>query len=176
MVNYFELYDIPVSFEPDAAVVKKKFYELSRRYHPDRFTLAGDEERAEVLRMAALNNDAYKVLQNEDATMAYILKINELLEDEEKYNLPPDFLMEMMDLNESISEYEMDPENETYKNDAHNMLDAQLDAWKADVEPLLQQFEKGNTSKEILLQIKDYYFRKKYLLRILERINTFATR
>lgn len=176
MVNYFELYDIPVSFEPDAAVVKKKFYELSRRYHPDRFTLAGDEERAEVLRMAALNNDAYKVLQNTDATMAYILKMNELLEDEEKYNLPPDFLMEMMDLNESISEYEMDPENETYKNDAHNMLNSQLDAWKADVEPLLQQFEKGNTSKEILLQIKDYYFRKKYLLRILERINTFATR
>lgn len=176
MVNYFELYDIPVSFAPDAAVVKKKFYELSRRYHPDRFTLAGDEERAEVLRMAALNNDAYKVLQNADATMAYILKMNELLEDEEKYSLPPDFLMEMMDLNESISEYEMDPENETYKNDAHNMLDAQLDAWKADVEPLLQQFEKGNTSKEILLQIKDYYFRKKYLLRILERINTFATR
>ncbi|HLO71878.1 MAG TPA: iron-sulfur cluster co-chaperone HscB C-terminal domain-containing protein [Flavipsychrobacter sp.] len=165
-----------MSFAPDAAVVKKKFYELSRRYHPDRFTLAGDEERAEVLRMAALNNDAYKVLQNTDATMAYILKMNELLEDEEKYNLPPDFLMEMMDLNESISEYEMDPENETYKKDAHNMLNAQLDAWKADVEPLLEQFEKGNTSKEILLQIKDYYFRKKYLLRILERINTFATR
>ena len=176
MVNYFELYDIPVCFAPDAAVVKKKFYELSRRYHPDRFTLAGEEERAEVLRMAALNNDAYKVLQNADATMAYILKMNELLEDEEKYSLPPDFLMEMMDLNESISEYEMDPENETYKNDAHNMLNAQLDAWKADVEPLLEQFEKGNTSKEILLQIKDYYFRKKYLLRILERINTFATR
>jgi len=176
MVNYFELYDIPVSFAPDAAVVKKKFYELSRKYHPDRYTLAGADEQAEALRMAALNNDAYKTLQSTDATMAYILKINELLEDEEKYNLPPDFLMEMMDLNESISEYEMDPENETYKNDAHNMMNAQMEAWTADVAPLLQQYEAGNTSKELLLQVKDYYFRKKYLLRILERINTFATR
>lgn len=176
MVNYFELYELPVSFSPDATAVKKKFYALSRKYHPDHYTMAADEERAEVLRIAALNNDAYKVLQNADATMAYILKMNELLEDEEKYSLPPNFLMEMMDLNESISEYEMNPENETYKNDAHNMLNAQLDAWKADVGPLLEQFEKGNTSKEILLQIKDYYFRKKYLLRILERINTFATR
>ncbi|MBL7682028.1 MAG: hypothetical protein JNK00_01610 [Flavipsychrobacter sp.] len=176
MVNYFELYELPVSFSPDATAVKKKFYELSRMYHPDRFTLTDDNSRAEALRMAAINNDAYKVLQNADATMSYILKINELLTNEEKYNLPPDFLMEMMDLNESISEYEMDPENETYKNDAHNMLNAQLEAWEADVQPLTEQFEKGNTSKELLLQIKDYYFRKKYLLRILERINTFATR
>lgn len=176
MVNYFELYELPVSFSPDATAVKKKFYELSRMYHPDRFTLTDDNSRAEALRMAAINNDAYKVLQNADATMSYILKINELMADEEKYNLPPDFLMEMMDLNESISEYEMDPENETYKNDAHNMLNAQLEAWEADVQPLTEQFEKGNTSKELLLQIKDYYFRKKYLLRILERINTFATR
>lgn len=176
MVNYFELYDIPVSFVPDAAVVKKKFYELSRRYHPDRFTLASDEERAEVLRMAALNNDAYKVLQNADATMAYILKMNELLEDEEKYSLPPDFLMEMMDLNESISDYEMEPDNESLKAQATQALQEQLDNWNEGIQPLTAAYETGNTSKEILLQIKDYYFRKKYLLRILERINTFATR
>ncbi len=176
MVNYFELYDIPVSFAPDTAVVKKKFYELSRRYHPDRFTLAGNAERAEALRMAALNNDAYKVLQNADATMAYILKMNELLEDEEKYSLPPAFLMEMMDLNESISDYEMKPDNESLKTQATQALQEQLDNWNEDLEPLTAAYEGGNTSKELLLQIKDYYFRKKYLLRILERINTFATR
>ncbi len=176
MVNYFELYDIPVSFAPDTAVVKKKFYELSRRYHPDRFTMAGDAERAEALRMAALNNDAYKVLQNADATMAYILKINELLEDEEKYSLPPVFLMEMMDLNESISDYEMEPDNESLKTQATQALQEQLDNWNEGLEPLTAAYEGGNTSKELLLQIKDYYFRKKYLLRILERINTFATR
>lgn len=176
MVNYFELYDIPVSFAPDAAVVKKKFYELSRRYHPDRFTLAGDAERAEALRMAALNNDAYKVLQNADATMAYILKMNELLEDEEKYSLPPAFLMEMMDLNESISDYEMEPDNESLKTQATQALQEQLNNWNEGIQPLTAAYEGDNASKELLLQIKDYYFRKKYLLRILERINTFATR
>src|SRR5687768_2271342 len=99
MVNYFELYGIPESFNPDAATVKKKYYELSRQYHPDRFAQTDDSTRAEALRMAALNNDAYKTLNSTDTTMSYILKQHQLLEDEEKYNLPPNFLMEMMDLN-----------------------------------------------------------------------------
>lgn len=175
-MNYFELYGLPPSFDPDADAVKKKFYELSRKYHPDRFTMAADVERAEVLRMAALNNDAYKVLSNPDATMAYILKLNGLLEEEEKYSLPPDFLMEMMELNEAISEWEMEPGDETARKEALSMMQSELDGWNEEVSPLVAQFNAGNTSKELLLQIKDYYFRKKYLLRIQGRINTFAAR
>lgn len=175
MNNYFELYDMPVSFTPDAAAVKKKYYELSRRYHPDRYTMAEAEERATALRMAALNNDAYKVLNSADATMAYILKLNGLLEEEEKYNLPPSFLMEMMELNEAVSEYEMEPDNESMRQQAIQMMQNQQRAWAAAASPLLQRFEGGDTSKELLLEIKDYYFRRKYLLRIQQRIDTFAT-
>ncbi len=174
MDNYFELYEIPVSFAPDAALVKKKYYELSRRYHPDRYTLANNTEQAEALRMAALNNDAYKTLQNEDALMAYILKLHGVLEDEEKYNLPHDFLMEMMDLNEIISEYEMEPDNEILKKQAEDMLASQMQDWLLLAKPLTEKFNSGDTSTPLLLQIKDSYFRKKYLLRISERINTFA--
>ena len=169
-MNYFELYDLPVSFSPDADAVKSKFYELSRKYHPDRYTMAPDAERAEVLRMAAMNNDAYKTLSNADATMAYILKLNNLLEDEEKYNLPPDFLMEMMELNETVSQWEMEPEDEAIKKEVTGMMDGEVDGWNEEVLPLIAKFNAGNTSKELLLEIKDYYFRKKYLLRIQQRI------
>jgi molecular chaperone HscB len=176
MVNYFELYGLSPAFATDATVVKKKYYELSRLYHPDRFAQAGDHERAEALRMAALNNDAYKTLSSADATMAYILKLHELLEDEEKYSLPPAFLMEMMDLNEAISEYEMEPENDTLRNQAISNIDEQTTQWQEEVTPLTTQYDAGNHSNELLLKIKDYYFRKKYLLRIQQRINTFASR
>lgn len=174
-MNYFELYELPVSFGPDADAVKKKYYELSRKYHPDRFTLAGDTERAEALRMAALNNDAYKTLNNADATMAYILKLNGVLEDEEKYSLPPDFLMEMMELNEAVSEMELNPEDETARKEVTAMMQSELDGWNEEVQPLMFRFNQGDTSKEVLLEIKDYYFRRKYLLRIQQRIDTFAT-
>lgn len=176
MVNYFELYQLAPTFHPDAAAVKSKFYELSRRYHPDRFAQAGEAGRAEALRMAALNNDAYKTLGNPDALMAYILRLHGLLEEEEKYTLPPAFLMDMMDLNEVVSDYEMDPANESLKAQASNMLGSQLHDWDVQVKPLTGRYNDGERTNDILLQIKDYYFRKKYLLRIQERMATFASR
>ncbi len=176
MTNYFTLYHLPVTFRPDQAAVKNTFYELSRLYHPDRFAQAGGAELAEALRMAAVNNEAYKTLKSSDATMAYILKLNGLVEDEEKYALPPAFLMEMMDINEAISEYETAPENEDARQMAINSLNEQLELWEDATELLVQRFEQGEKEKELLLQIKDQYFRKKYLLRIKERIDKFAAR
>jgi molecular chaperone HscB len=173
-MDYFELYNIPRSFHPDPAEVKKKFYELSRQYHPDRFTLSGDTAKAEALRMSALNNEAYKVLNDPDATMSYILKLHEALEDEEKYNLPPAFLLEVMELNETLSDYETDPENETAKSQASDSLEEQLTAWNSEVGPLTAQYHPENPDTTLLQKLKDHYFRKKYLLRIKERIDRFA--
>jgi molecular chaperone HscB len=174
MTNYFELYNLPVSFHPDATAVKSKYYELSRRYHPDYFAQAGGTELAEAQTMAAVNNQAYKTLRSPDATIAYILKMNSLLEDEEKYTLPPAFLMEMMDINEAISDYEADPDNQDARNMATNTLNEQLELWEDATDLLTTCHDKGEQSRELLLQIKDQYFRKKYLLRIKERIDRFA--
>ncbi|MBS1586411.1 MAG: Fe-S protein assembly co-chaperone HscB [Bacteroidetes bacterium] len=174
MLNYFELYGLPVNFHPDAAAVKAKFYQLSRQYHPDRFANAEEEAKLESLRMSAMNNDAYKTLNSPDATMAYILKLNHLLEDEEKYSLPNAFLMEMMDLNEAVSDAEMG-DDDSSRATAKDALEEQLNTWNEAAGKLTAQFNAGDHSETLLLQIKDYYFRKKYLLRIKERIDRFAT-
>lgn len=176
MVNYFELYDLPVSFHPDQGKVKAKFYELSRTYHPDRFTLADGDKQAEALQMSSANNQAYKTLKDPYTTMAYVLKLHNVLEDEEKYALPPAFLMEMMDLNETLSDYEMDPGQTTLYETAAQMLADNLSGWETQVQPLTERFDNGDHSEALLMQIKEQYFRKKYLLRIQERMNSFATR
>lgn len=175
MVNYFELYEIPQSFNPDPAVVKAKYYELSRLHHPDRFSMAEVEEQAVALQLSSANNQAWKTLNNPDATMAYVLKEEGMLEDEEKYNLPPDFLMEMMELNELLDDDAGDAGNETLSS-AGNMLDAMLQQWEEDTRPLTRKYDNGDHSRLLLGQIKEQYFRKKYLLRIQERMNSFASR
>jgi molecular chaperone HscB len=177
-MNYFELYDLPVSFHPDQAAIKSKFYALSRQFHPDRFAITGtgSAELGEALRMSALNNDAFKTLKSADATMAYILKMHSLLEDEEKYPLPPAFLMEMMDLNETLSDYEGNPADDNARRQAADALNEQLSDWQQATDLLTAQFDKGDRDQGLLLKIKDQYFRKKYLLRIQERINRFAAR
>ena len=159
--DYFSLYEISQSFHPIKGEVRKKYYELSRLYHPDRVATAEDASRMEALRMSAINNEAYHTLNDEDKTMAYILKLHGLLEDEEHYNLPPDFLMYMIDLNEVIDEG---------VEGAQAAIDEQLLLWDNSVGPLLERFDKGDQSERLLKQIKDYYFRKKYLLRIKHRM------
>lgn len=175
MMNYFELYGLPECFTPDIGQVKAKYYELSRQYHPDRFAQSNDSNKAEAMRMAAINNDAWKTLSNSYETMAYILKQHGLLEDEEKYSLPPAFLVEMMDLNEAVSEYEAAP-SDAALHSVVQMIESQMQQWQDEVRPLTESFDKGEQGRDLLLKIKDYYFRKKYLLRIQQRINTFAAR
>ena len=84
--------------------------------------------------------------------------------------------MEMMDINEAISEYEIEPDNDNARNMATNSLNEQLEMWDDATRLLIDRYEQGEKDKELLLMIKDQYFRKKYLLRIKERIDRFAAR
>ncbi|MES2479334.1 MAG: DnaJ domain-containing protein [Bacteroidota bacterium] len=176
MDNYFSLFELPLSLRPDAAEVKKMFYKLSKQYHPDRVAQTDEAAKAEVLQKAAMVNDAYKTLSDPDKTIAYVLRLYKMLEEEEKYELPPAFLMEMMDLNEAVSDYEDAPENEPLKIQAEQALAEQLEAWENQMLQLIPLFEQAEEKEAVLLKIKDFYFRKKYLLRIKERFSTFASR
>jgi molecular chaperone HscB len=159
-MNYFELYDIPVSLQPDLQLVKQRFYELSRKYHPDFFSNAGDEEQAEALEKSSAVNKAWKVFNDPDQTIKYLLQLKGLLEEEEKYQLPADFLMEMMELNEQALEGD-------HPGTRQQVSAIQKEIYEP-VKAIIEGYKEGATSKEELLQVKEYYFKKKYLNRILE--------
>lgn len=162
-MNYFTLYNLPITLHPDPAIVKQKFYELSRQYHPDLHSLASANEQAEVLETSSLVNMGYKVLLHPDETIKYVLQLKGLLVEEEKYQLAPDFLMEVLDLNEEaldVSEQEdIDRLTKTIET-FHKQI-------YAPVEPIINNYQDGVTTEKELLQVKEYYYRKKYLDRIL---------
>ncbi|MEN9686486.1 MAG: hypothetical protein RLZZ28_2272, partial [Bacteroidota bacterium] len=103
-MNYFELYQIPISLTIDPSVVKNRFYKLSRQFHPDFVSQGTEAEQDEALEISSQVNQAYKIFQDPDATIKYVLKLKGLLDEEEKYQLSTDFLMEMMNLNELAME------------------------------------------------------------------------
>ncbi len=169
-MNYFELFEIPVSLKPDEKTVRKKFYELSRAYHPDFYTNASEPEQAKVLEQSSLVNKAYKTFQNGDDTIKYVLQQKGLLEEEEKYELPPAFLMEMLDLSEQMTDAKAD-ENASALSSVHTTID---DIQKEIYEPvkrIIEHYQEGVTTEKELLQVKEYYYKKKYLTRILAGMN-----
>ncbi len=169
-MNYFELYGIPVLMKVEQAGIRKKFYELSRQYHPDFYLSASEEKKAEALERSSEVNKAFNTFQNQDDLIRYVLKLKGLLHDEEKYELGPDFLMEVMDINEQLMELEMEPSEEKLKETeiiAKDLLNKSYE----DVAPVIEDYREGITSEKELLQVKEYYYRKKYLQRILDKIN-----
>lgn len=161
-MTHFELYNIPPSLSPDPSLVKKRFYELSRKYHPDFHGQASEEEQAAILETASQVNRAFKVFGNADETIKYVLQLKGLLTEEEKYQLSPDFLMEVMELNEQLMEVE-DEQGKTAVQDRINQLKNEV---YEPVAKIVENYQEGITTEEELLQVKEYYYRKKYLDRI----------
>ena len=162
-MNHFELYQIPVSFKPDVTIVKKRFYQLSKEYHPDFFVNGTSEEKEHVLVISAQINKAYQIFNDENALIKYILMEKGLLLEEEKYQLSPDFLMEVMDINEQL----MDVEDQESKNKIHQQIEFLLKDIYEPVKTIITNYQEGVSSEKELLQVKAYYYQKKYLDRIL---------
>lgn len=102
-MEYFELFGLPVSFHIDTADLRKRYLKLSRETHPDFHSLSSDLEQAAALDRSTRITNAYNVLRDEEKRMKYILLQKGLLEEEARVQLRPEFLMEMMDLNEAMA-------------------------------------------------------------------------
>jgi molecular chaperone HscB len=164
-MNYFELFYLPVSLNVDKQQLSKNYFELQKQYHPDFHANALQEEQADVLERSSMINKAYKTFLNQDSTIKYVLTLKGLLEEEEKYQLPADFLMEMMEINESIDEA-------TDVDAKRKIIDQQVEQLYDEVKPIINNYEDGVTPAADLQKVKEYYFKKKYLRRILDRLDS----
>ena len=109
--------------------------------------------------MSAKINKAISVFKSELETVGYFLEIKGLITENEKYQLPSAFLMEMMEVNEQIDEGEFDAS-------AIEHIQIELDQ---EIQFLLQKNASELSEGELLL-IKEFYYKKKYLKRILDRL------
>lgn len=172
-MNYFTFYELPVSFLLDEKQLRAKFLELGKRYHPDFYTKASPDKQAKILELSTLNNKAFKILGSFDRRMQYILKEAGVLEEEEKYQLPQIFLMEMMDMNEILMELQFDPDP-LKKEEVLNHLEQIDKNMYSEIENVLKEYKIENATKAQYKQIKEYYYKSRYLLRIREQLDKFA--
>lgn len=168
-MTYFELFEIPVQLKVNVTALSKKFFELSKKYHPDYYANDSEEVQAEALERSALLNKAWKTFQNSDATIKYVLQEKGLLEEEEKYELPPVFLMEVMEINEQL----MDPDESGLQQLDSRINELQSEIYEP-VKEIIEGYKDGITTEKELLQVKEYYYKKKYLDRIRRQLAGMA--
>ena len=101
--NYFSFFKLPIKFHLDLDNLESKFYELSRKFHPDFFSQASETERRYSTERTSMLNDAYRNLKDPIKRAKYLLTLQGI-KTEQKAKTPPDLLAEIFELNEQIEE------------------------------------------------------------------------
>jgi molecular chaperone HscB len=172
--NYFEFYGLPIALALNQVDVRRKYLENSRKYHPDFHTLASDTVQTEALNWSTYNNEAFNTLSDPDKLLQYVLHLKGMLPETGESALPQAFLMEMMDINEKIMVLEFEPELESYQEALSAVKDLESSI-NDSIGAVLNTWTEADGSTEQLLAAKDYFMKKKYLLRVKENLSKFAT-
>jgi molecular chaperone HscB len=160
----------------DLADLEKRFFELSKKFHPDRFASKSQQEiQVSHDRSSSINN-AYRTLKNPISRAKYFVE-KELGSIEEKSaHVPPDmaeFFFEVQDVLETIRDSSENPPEDAVK-EVHK-AEAELMAKVADLEKDLQSrfFDYDNSpDKKKLENIKEILTERSYIKSFLRQIDS----
>ncbi|HSN91390.1 MAG TPA: Fe-S protein assembly co-chaperone HscB [Anaeromyxobacteraceae bacterium] len=102
--DHFALLGLARRFDLDASELERRFRDLSRRLHPDRFARASARERRLSLDWATRINDAARCLRDWRSRAAYLLRLagTDVLAEGRSF-ADPEFLEEQLEWRESMA-------------------------------------------------------------------------
>lgn len=139
----FAIFGLPRRFSIDEAALRQAYLKASAEQHPDRFI--DPIEQADAVEAMSRLTDGYRVLSDPELRARALLSLSGLELAEDKDKLPPDLLMQVMEVREEMedavvseNQAELDrlrawanEQRAMYLNKLGELLDDQLDAGKA---------------------------------------------
>jgi molecular chaperone HscB len=105
MQNHFDLFGLVPAFAVEGEALERSYREIQSKVHPDRFAHAGDAERRASLQWTTRVNEAYRTLKDPVQRARHILELHGVdVAFETNTAMPPEFLMQQMELRESLEE------------------------------------------------------------------------
>jgi len=108
MSDFFQVFGLERRLGIDVAALQRRFYELSRQWHPDFHQAAAPAEQARALEEAARVNAAYRALRDPISRVEYLIRLEEGRDTREdalvKPKAPPELLAEMFEIQETLEQ------------------------------------------------------------------------
>ncbi|CAH2093953.1 unnamed protein product [Euphydryas editha] len=115
--NYFKVLGVKETYDLDESELSKKYKELQKYLHPDKYGNRGEEEQEISAQYSSLVNDAYKTLLDPLTRGIYMLSLRGK-EIPENTEIDHEFLMKIMEKNEEVEN--ADTEEEIMKLNKEN--------------------------------------------------------
>jgi len=103
--DYFTCLGLPRRLTIDPQQLERKFYELSRAFHPDFYHNKTETEQAISLGNAAMLNTAYRTLRDPIQRAEYLLDLEAGSVKDIRTSPPADLFEEILELQETLDEY-----------------------------------------------------------------------
>jgi molecular chaperone HscB len=176
--DYFEFFGLERKLVIDLDSLQKRFYDLSRQWHPDRFSRRPADEQREALEATSILNDGYRTLKDPVKRAEYLLSEEGFpIGEQRSRDVPPELLEEVFELNMLLEELRSGDESQRpqLNHARENFLDmrSQIDS---QLERLFSRFDEAapesEGSKQVLHEIRATLNRRRYienLIRDVER-------
>ena len=175
--NFFDFFGIGPKLTVDKEDLQKRFYDLSRQWHPDRFSRKSAEEQAQALEATAILNDGYRTLRDPVKRAEYLLKEEGFpIGEQRSKDVPAELLEEVFELNMMLEELKSGdesarPQLETAKENFAGLragVDRELETLFARYDASEAQSE---TAKQALHEIRGSLNRRRYIENLIRDVD-----
>lgn len=175
--NFYDFFGFDRKLELDSDALQKRFYELSRQWHPDRFTRKSAEEQAQALEATSVLNDGYRTLRDPVKRAEYLLTEEGFpIGEQRSKDVPPELLEEVFELNMMLEELKGGDESARPQLEAAkaNFLDLRAGIDR-DLENLFAKYDavpaETETAKQALNEIRGVLNRRRYIENLIRDVD-----
>jgi len=166
-MKFYEALGLEPKLALDSEDLKKRFYDRSRQWHPDRFSRASSEEKQRSEEMTSMLNDAFRALRDPVGRAEYFLRESGL---ELAKDAPPELLEEVFELNMALEELRGGDESaRSQLVSAQERFTGMLDDADASLAGLFTRYDE-TPDRAVLDQIRAVLNRRKYASNLLRDV------
>lgn len=141
--NFFELFQLPVSYDVDLEQIQQHYMALQKQVHPDKYTSGTDQEKRLSMQQTSWINEAQATLKDPVARATYLLKLKGTdINIENETTMDAGFLMQQLELRERL-------ENIRSEDDPLASLDQMSKELKSATEDMMKSFSDAYEADEI---------------------------
>jgi molecular chaperone HscB len=175
--NYFDFLGFERKLTIDEAALQKRFYELSKQWHPDRFSRATAAEQERALETTSILNDGYRTLKDPVRRAEYLLTQEGFpIGEQRSKDVPPELLEEVFELNMLLEELRTGDESQKPQleqaGENFRRMRKQIDA---ELESLFRKYDEAapesESAKQVLHEIRSVLNRRRYIENLIRDVD-----